>query len=70
MEKGTQQKGLLTKTSTRALITVFLLAIILITGGYFRFLNLNWDESYHLHPDERYLSMVMNSLQPVENAGE
>ena len=69
MEKE-QQKGLHTKTSTRALITVFLLAIILITGGYFRFLNLNWDENYHLHPDERYLSMVLNSLQPVESASE
>ncbi len=36
-------------------------------GGYFRFLNINWDESYHLHPDERYLSMVLNSIRPVES---
>ena len=36
----------------------------------FRFLNVNWDESYHLHPDERYLSMVLNNIQPVESVGD
>ncbi len=55
---------------SRALITVFILAVILVAGGYFRFLNVNWDESYHLHPDERYLSMVLNSMQPVDSVSE
>lgn len=67
MEKTSQQPVLRKKSSNQALITVFLLALILIVGGYFRFLNLNWDESYHLHPDERYLSMVLNSIRPVES---
>jgi len=65
-----QQPVLRKQNTNRALITVFLLALILIAGGYFRFLNLNWDESYHLHPDERYLSMVLNSLQPVGSLKE
>ncbi|MDD2522348.1 MAG: glycosyltransferase family 39 protein, partial [Anaerolineaceae bacterium] len=67
----TDKKVIIRKKSfNQALITVFLLALILIVGGHFRFLNLNWDESYHLHPDERYLSMVLNSIRPVSNVGE
>ena len=64
------QPDLRKKSFNQALITVFFLALILIVGGYFRFLNLNWDESYHLHPDERFLSMVLNSIQPVHNVSE
>ena len=67
MQTINQQPVLRKKSINQALITVFLLALILIVGGYFRFLNINWDESYHLHPDERYLSMVLNSIRPVES---
>ena len=67
MQNINQQPVLRKKSINQALITVFLLALILIVGGYFRFLNINWDESYHLHPDERYLSMVLNSIRPVES---
>ena len=70
MEKSSEQSVLQKKNNNQTLITVFLLAAILILGGYFRFLNLNWDESYHLHPDERYLSMVLNSIKPVEGIKE
>ncbi|MDY0125554.1 MAG: phospholipid carrier-dependent glycosyltransferase, partial [Anaerolineaceae bacterium] len=70
MEKSSEQKVLQKKINNQILITVFLLAAILILGGYFRFLNLNWDESHHLHPDERYLSMVLNSIKPVEGIKE
>lgn len=70
MDKVNEQRVLPKKGINQALITVFLLALILIVGGYFRFLNLNWDESYHLHPDERYLSMVLNSIQPVGSIKE
>ena len=54
----------------RALVTVFLLAVVLVAGGYLRYLNLAWDEGFHLHPDERFLSMVLNSMQPVGSLGE
>ncbi len=44
------------------------LILILISGWYFRSMNNNWDESRHLHPDERYLSMVINAIEPVGSA--
>lgn len=37
--------------------SLILLLIILIGFG-FRFLNSNWDDNHHLHPDERFLTMV------------
>ncbi len=39
-----------------------LLLLILFIGLYFRFNNLNWDENFHLHPDERFLTMVGNAM--------
>jgi YYY domain-containing protein len=34
--------------------------VILILGGAFRFYNLNWDSGYQLHPDERWIYMVLS----------
>ena len=42
---------------THILIGIFLLAFFL------RFQNLNWDANMHLHPDERFLTMVGNSMK-------
>lgn len=39
-----------------------LLLLIILIGGFFRFYNLNWDNNYHLHPDERFLTMVGNAM--------
>jgi hypothetical protein len=39
------------------LITIFLLA------AFLRFYNVNWDNNHHLHPDERFLVMVGNSMK-------
>jgi YYY domain-containing protein len=47
-----------------------LLLIILVLGAYFRFTGLNWDNNQHLHPDERFLTMVASSIKPVESIGE
>jgi len=47
-----------------------LLIVIVIIGGYFRFIGLNWDENFHLHPDERFLSMVESSLSPVKSLAD
>ncbi|MCJ7715568.1 MAG: glycosyltransferase family 39 protein, partial [Anaerolineales bacterium] len=47
-----------------------LLIVILILGGYLRFVGLDWDAEQHLHPDERFLTMVESSLIPVPNIGE
>ncbi len=54
----------------KALITVFLLLSILCAGAYFRTIGVDWDEGRHLHPDERFLSMVLNSMTPVKSLGE
>ena len=48
-------------------ISWILLLLILILGGYFRFVGLNWDDFTHLHPDERFLTIVTSGLQPAEN---
>lgn len=40
-----------------------LFAVLLAAAGLFRFSALNWDEGHHLHPDERFISMVEESVQ-------
>lgn len=43
---------------------------IVVLSFYFRFQNLNWDHGFHLHPDERFLTMVgvaMKIPQTIEN---
>ncbi len=39
----------------------FLLGLLLV-GGFFRFQGLAWDEGHHLHPDERFISMVEEKI--------
>lgn len=46
-----------------------LLVAILAIAAYFRFVGLDWDNDHHLHPDERFLTMVASSIAPVENPG-
>ncbi|PIE79914.1 MAG: hypothetical protein CSA11_10205 [Chloroflexi bacterium] len=48
-------------------LTVILLILILACGAYFRFTGLDWDENFHLHPDERFLTMVASSLKTEYN---
>jgi YYY domain-containing protein len=47
--------------------TYLLLLLILLLGAYFRFTGLNWDGNFHLHPDERFLTIVTTQLQPVDS---
>src|SRR5215208_4644940 len=42
-----------------------LLALILVVGAYFRFTGVNWDGGQHLHPDERFLTMVEGAIRPA-----
>lgn len=42
-----------------------LFIVILLVAGYFRLIGLNWDQSQHLHPDERFMTMVESALEPV-----
>lgn len=45
----------------RGLILLFVL--ILGLSAAMRFTGLNWDDGVHLHPDERFLAMVIASIQ-------
>jgi YYY domain-containing protein len=54
----------------RAWPIVVLLLAALAVGVYFRFVGLNWDEEQHLHPDERFLTMVTDRIQPPENIAQ
>ncbi len=47
----------------RAWIYDVLLIAVLMVGAYFRTVGLNWDADQHLHPDERFLTMVESALQ-------
>lgn len=42
--------------------TKFILVLILILAGFFRFYGLDWDQGHHLHPDERFLTMVATAI--------
>lgn len=54
------------KVSGESVAFLFVLLVLLI-GAYFRFTGLNWDDSYHLHPDERFLTIVTTQIRPVDN---
>lgn len=41
----------------------FLLLSILFLAGFFRTIGFNWDQNQHLHPDERFLTMVVSSIK-------
>src|SRR5579859_3540527 len=45
---------------------IVLLAIILL-GAFFRFYDLNFDQNQHLHPDERFLTMVGQDMKMIPN---
>ncbi len=52
---------------------VLLIAVLIVSilfGGYLRLVGVNWDEDQHMHPDERFLSLVQVAISPVQNSGE
>ena len=55
--------------SDSRVMLVMMLAILLVAAAL-RFTGLDWDEHQHLHPDERFLTMVENSLQWPKSLGE
>jgi len=56
------------KSDLKRWLAAGLLILILAAGAYLRFVGLDWDVEQHLHPDERFLTMVESSLIPVETA--
>jgi YYY domain-containing protein len=51
----------LSLTRSDVLVAV-LVALTMLMGGYFRFVGWNWDDFFHFHPDERYLTSVATRL--------
>ena len=58
------------KTDLNRWLTGILLILILVAGAYLRFVGQDWDVEQHLHPDERFLTMVEASLLPVDSLGD
>jgi len=54
----------------RRAATWIMLLLILGCGAWLRLRGVDWDEGYHLHPDERFLTMVALSLEPGRTPGE
>ncbi len=48
----------------------WLLALILLVGAYLRLSHLNWDQGTHIHPDERFLTMVSSALALPKSLGQ
>jgi len=46
------------------------LALILVVGALLRLTHLNWDQGTHIHPDERFLTMVESALQLPKSLSE
>jgi YYY domain-containing protein len=47
-----------------------LLALILLLAAVFRFTGVKWDDDQHLHPDERFLTMVSSTIRLPSSLGE
>jgi hypothetical protein len=52
--------------SVKPLIPISLLLLVLALGAFFRFTGLDWDDTYHLHPDERFLTDVASLLRSTD----
>ncbi len=50
--------------------TAAVLAFITVTGLALRLENVNWDHGQHLHPDERFLSMVTSDIRFPDSPGQ
>ncbi len=52
------------------IVVIIALILTLVAGASFRLVGVNWDENQHMHPDERFLSLVWNVIVPVDNLGD
>jgi YYY domain-containing protein len=59
LQDPTIKKRFVTPTD---MLVAFLLVLVVVMGGYFRFVGYNWDDFAGLHPDERFLT---RNLQPI-----
>jgi hypothetical protein len=55
---------------TRINLTNALIIFIVFFSLFTRFYGLNWDANFHLHPDERFLTMVTSAISFPRHLGE
>ncbi len=65
MEKNTQNRSV--NYRWKQILVLVILILILICGAYLRLVGVNWDENQHMHPDERFLSLVQAAISPVDD---
>ena len=54
----------------RRAVRVTLLVALILVGGALRFMDINWDRFQHLHPDERFIVWVADTMRwPSEVSG-
>lgn len=67
MEQFTNRVSIKKKSRIYNHIQLFLLILIILSGFLFRVTGLSWDDNFHLHPDERFLTMVETAITPVDS---
>lgn len=72
-----EPKSLLNRLATRPSLNALLqqywwvaLIGILMFGAMFRFTGVDWDEEQHLHPDERFLTMVSTAIRLPDSVAQ
>jgi len=53
-----------------AFVPSVILVLILTLSSFLRLYGINWDDNHHLHPDERFLTMVVDGLKWPKTFGE
>lgn len=48
----------------------WILIALLVVGALLRLTNLNWDQFTHIHPDERFLTMVTSAMRLPDSLGQ
>lgn len=56
--------------NSRSRLYDVLFVLVLLAAAYLRLMGLNWDQSQHLHPDERFMTMVSTALEPVKSVSD
>ena len=60
--RGAPSAGAARRRVWPAWLAPALLIAIVAAGGYLRLTHIDWDEGSHIHPDERFLTMVEDAL--------
>ena len=50
-------------------LTGTLLALTVAVAAGLRLTGIDWDQGHHLHPDERFLSILLTNIRPAPDLG-